>query len=528
MAADYTKKPYYVTIGGMQVLGIYIDGPFLRLALVEKTRKKREILYLKSFLCSETDSVKQLYNLHSRRMLVSALPAKHLLMRPLNVKLGKHQHLEQVISFQSDATSHFRPEDVVSVPFIVNTSANQTNSLLFTTPKDALQRHLSLLDKCCLEPDLVGAAPLALVNYAEWKMPHLRSAFLVDLGSEEWTCVFFENGELKKCHSIGGGIESLLSALWEDRKKTLFQKEIAGVAKQIDLMQLQTPLNQHLSKQLSHMRQELSRSIYSFFRSFGQKPIFFTGRTLSFGQLRQYLLEPIKEWVMFETETPKEESPYAIPIGLVIGKNRSPQFLRGEFFPQKNWKKAGIYAAGLLFVSLGFALLTCGFAHTIASSKTKAMASYLREFLNNEDPISTEKIFKSEEIDDILHRWSQAVNLYSKNCPYVLNTPKISEILSWLYQNPTLTDLRLGEDPIEIQNIHYNLVSYPHIGFTKEPYTAKMELEFTTKSALNARKFHDFLLQFPGPLDETQEIEWEALDQVYRVSFFIKENPPCF
>jgi hypothetical protein len=156
------------------------------------------------------------------------------------------------------------------------------------------------------------------------------------------------------------------------------------------------------------------------------------------------------------------------------------------------------------------------------------MSSYLHTFLKEEDPVLTAKIFKSDTIEDILYRWNTAVNLYLKDCPYTLNTPKISEILSWLYGHPTLTELRFCEDPIEIQNINYNLLSYPHIGFAKEPYVAKMNLEFTTKSALNARKFHDLILQAEGPIDETQDIEWEALDQVYRISFFLKEAPSCF
>ena len=45
----------------MEILGVQIDRPFLRGALIRKTRKRIEIRSLKSAFLSEPDNVKRLY-----------------------------------------------------------------------------------------------------------------------------------------------------------------------------------------------------------------------------------------------------------------------------------------------------------------------------------------------------------------------------------------------------------------------------------------------------------------------------------
>lgn len=509
--------------GVMRVLGIYIDQPFLRISLVEKTKKQTEVIYLKSFLSSEPENVKQLYNLPGKGKIASALGAKHLLIRPLHINTGSHDRLEEIIAFQSDATSHFNAEDILSVPLILKKDSKQASSILFTAQRKAIESHLGILSKWQLDPDLVTGAPIALIRYAQWKMPGLQNAFLVDLGSEEWTCVAMENGEPQKCYSISGGTESLLSALWEDRKKSSVSKEIAGIAKQIDLLQLQPSLNKQLSLQLHHMKQELARTIYSFFRLYGQRPLFFTGRLNAFGQMREYLLEQLKEWVSADSDPDphKEERLYAIPIGLAIGyQSPAPQFRRGEFFSLKNWKRAGIYSLGLILFSLGCAGGMLFLSQALVSSKTNFMKSQLQEILSRSSPELIQKIFIHSEIEEILYRWGKAVTIYSRDYPYILNTPKVSEMLSWLYQHPLI--LELEKDPIEIHRIGYQLLRYPHIDAPKDPYLAKVELEFSTKSALKARKFHEALIQGEGPVDATQDIQWDVSDHQYHVSFFLK------
>lgn len=515
----------------MQILGIHIDKPFIRVALIEKSRRRCEILYVKSLLLDDPENVKQLYTHSFSGKICSALSAKNLLLRHLEIKTSSHRHMEQIIAFQSEATMHFNASDILTIPYIAKKRKDKTDLILFTTPREAIQEHLSELKKYKLDPDCITATPLALIRYAKWKNPNLLDAFIVDLGSEEWTCVCMENGDLKKFHFVDGGIDALLTALWEDRKKILFQKEIKGIAKQIDLLQLKSNLNVQLSEKLMVMKLDLAKLIYSFSSQYGPKPILFTGRIDAFGQMREYLLEAIKESVSDEIqEISKEEEKYAIPIGLGLEYGpTSLQFRKGEFFPRKNWKQAGIYSLYLMLASLFLSGSLIGSTNYIVNMRKQEMVSFLRTSINQWDSSLIPMIFSDGNEEEILQRWNKVVSSNAKKFPYFMQSPKVSEILSWLYQLPILTEIQSEKDPIEIKFFRYQLVQCPKIDTPRDPYQAKIEIEFKTKSALNARKFHDHLLQNEVIVDTSQDIQWEALEGMYRVSFFIKkENKHAF
>lgn len=503
----------------MQVLGITLDKHFFRLALVEKS----QILYLKSFPASEAEGVKQLYKTSFKGKICSSLPAKNLLMRELSVSANTTKHLEQIIAFQEDASHHLK--DVLSIPFITEQKKDKTNALLFTATRSGIREHLDCLEKIHIDPDLVSATPLAIIQFLKWKMPHLQDAFIVDIGSDEWTCVCMEKGGLKKFHSIPGGIETLLEALWEDRKKVLIPKEITGIAKQIDLLQLKTTLNSQLSTQMTAMRKELARVIYSFSSNFGQKPLFFTGRIDAFGQLQEFLEEAVSDSVSpnLMEEIPKEERKHAISIGLAFGYGqKSVQFLQDEFFPRKTWRKMGFTAFYLCAASLLFSFGLAGFTKTTLNSKSEKMLSNLRSSLNGWDRALAKEVFLPKKEEEILERWNKATKTYSKDYIYILQGPKVSEALSWIYQHPCI--LEAQDDPITIDSIRYQLLQYPKIGSPRDPYQAKIEMEFKTNSPLNARKFHEAIYQGEGWADNTQDIQWEANDNHYRISFFLKKD----
>lgn len=516
-----------IASGAMQILGITLDKLYFRLALVEKTQKRSEILYLKSFFISEVDAVKQLYKGPFKGKICSCIPTKNLLMRELNISANTTKHLEQIIAFQTDATSHLNESEFLSIPVIVEKTKEKTSTVLFTALRSSIREHLDLLQKNQIDPDLVTASPLALINYLKWKMPHIQDAFIVDLGSDEWTCVCMEKGNLKKFHSITGGIESLLEALWEDRKKILIPKEITGIAKQIDLLQLKTALNSQLSERMTAMRKELARVIFSFSNSLGQKPLFFTGRVDAFGQLQEFLEEAIADSVSpnLMEELPKEEQKHAISIGLAIGYDQKPvQFLQEEFFPKKTWKKMGLASLYLGVASLLFSFGLIGFSNFFLHSKSQEMITSLRSSLNEWDRTLASEIFLPKKEEEILERWNKAIKVHSKDYAYIMQSPKVAEVLSWIYQHPCILGTQEDQDPIEIRAIRYQLVQYPKLDSPRDPYQAKIEMEFKTSSPLHARKFHEAIYQGDGWADNTQDIQWETTDNLYRISFYIKDK----
>lgn len=507
----------------MQILAVHIDRPFLRIALVEKTRGRTEIISLKSPLLEEPEIVKRLYNAPFKGKIISGLPAKHLLIRSSEIKTTSPRHLEQALSFQAETITHLSPKETLFIPYITKHEKDKTKALIFAISRKTMHEHLDELQKFDIDPDFVSAIPLALVRYIQWKIPSLSDAFIIDIGSEEWTCIWMEDRKLQKAHSTEKGIESLFEALWEDRKKIIFQKEIKGIAKQIDLLQLQGHLNPHLSNRLNEMKQSLMKILYSFHRLSGPKSIIFTGRIDAFGHLKEYLLKSLTELCSgeYEREVPLEEQKYAAAIGLAL--DSSLQFRREEFFPQKNWKRAGIYSLFLLFLSffLSFGLIKAG--KWALSTREQAMVNYLKNSLAYDADFKN-IVLSKKDTDEILNFWARTIAANAKDYPYIVQVPAVSEILHWLDHHPLLTAFKSASDPIEITTFDYKLVTFPTLQSTKEPYLAKVEMEFKTTNALNARQFHEALLQEKNWIDSSQEISWESNEDSYRVGFFLKKQ----
>ena len=86
--------------------------------------------------------------------------------------------------------------------------------------------------------------------------------------------------------------------------------------------------------------------------------------------------------------------------------------------------------------------------------------------------------------------------------------------------------MKKEQDPIEILSLRYQLLKFPKLDASQEPYQAKVEIEFKVKSPLNARKFHEALLKGDERVDPSLEVNWEALNDLYRVSFYLKNRSP--
>ena len=321
-----------------QILGLQIDRPFVKAALLQKERAGFKIRALKSAPLATPDNVKQLYTDKFKGRIVFGLSSKYLMIREVELNVQKTRHIETALAFQHEGTHHLHSVDTLTVSHSIKKADKKISALLFTAPREALRSCLEECGQIQADLDGISANALALIHYVQWKDPTLLDAFLIDLGSNEWTCVLMQKGELKKTHSLENGIDNLLGALWEDRKKILLPKEVEGIAKQIDLLQIKASLNPDLSTKLAKMRQELAKIIFSFSRTSGTQPVVFTGNTDAFVHLKEFLIAPLKEAISeeYSKNWNQEEQKYAIPIGLALEQTKQPlQLLQQEFFPKK-------------------------------------------------------------------------------------------------------------------------------------------------------------------------------------------------
>jgi type IV pilus assembly protein PilM len=512
----------------MQFLGFHLDRHHFQLALIDKNRKGVEIRTLKMVPFSEAESVKRLYSKNFRGKVAIGLSPKDFLIRSLELKIGKSRHTEEAIAFQSETTNHLNPEEILTIPLLKKREGGATEATLFNASRPAIKNHLLELEKIGIEPDQLTSTCCALCHFIRWKIPKLESVFIIDLGFNEWTCVWMEKGELKKSYSIPGGIEALLTELWEDRKKILLQKEIEGVAKQIDLLQLKSHFNPNLSAKLNELRQHLAKIIFSFHRLADSRPVIFTGRVDAFSHLKEFLGESFKEVISTEHQgsLTLDEQKYAIAIGLALELTspHSLQFLKRDFYPKKQWRRLGLFSMGLVLTSLllTVGLLILGTYHQ--KIRKSQMVASLRLSLEESSPIFKGKIFADADQDETLERWIHTVETQNKPYVYIPQSPKVAEVFQWLSSHPLIELFKKEGDPLVIREIRYQLVQFPKIGSSKEPYLAKVELEFEVKGAIYARKFHEALLKGDHYVDPHLEITWEALSHSYRTSFYLKNR----
>ncbi len=508
----------------MQILGLCIDRPFLRLAFLEKKGKLVEIRSIKTIQFNSTDDVKQFYMSASSANTATVVPA---LIRHLDFKISSIPQIEQGLPFQIESLTHLLAEEICYTSQIVPDKKGAKATVYFI-PKSTLNSHLEAWKTFSIEPDFVTAQAQAMISFANFRSPNLKSAFLVHLGSQEWTCVWMENGVIERSFSIPMGMESLLSALWEDRKKVLFQKEIEGVAKQIDLLELKPLFNPQLSQQLETQKQALANVLFSFQQIAGVRPIFFTGRLQTFGRLPEYLTGALPALPIHIPQIPISPEEYqnalALGAGLELAADRRDpiQFLKGEFIPRKAWRRVGAWSISLIVISMALSMLLFELGRTEFHKTKSIMADSLKELIDS-------KVAKNAFSKGLDHGIDHTLDLIEKNdkeAPYLLTVPTVSEFLSWLSSHPILSSFEAAGDPLEIVNVRYQLVSFPKIGAMKDPYTAKVELEFRIKSPMNARKFHETLLAGDELIDLGTEITWESLADSYRTSFTLVQRIP--
>ena len=509
----------------MRALGIQIDQPFIRAAYLEKNGSTITLHALKSAPVSDPENVKELYINKFKGRISSGLSSQNLLIRKVQLNVSDSRYINEALALQAEEASHANPSDALSIPHAIKKNGKKVEADLCTASREAIRELLDELKTLQITPDCISSNSLALVQYIRWKLPSVANAFVIDLGANEWTCVWMEDGELKKAHALKGGTEALLAALWSDRKKTLLPKEVDGVAKQIDLMQLKPNLNPHLSETLNGLRQELAKTIYSFYRISNKRPVIFTGRTDAFGRLCNFLEESFLDAISSD-EPPvvqnEEEKKFAIPIGLALEQMQSPlQLLQQEFFPAKNWRKAGLYALILIFTSC---LMSAGLwllGITALERKKQELFSSIYPSVQRWDIQDPETEFLN---DETIRQWTATVQSFEKESRYIAQAPRIAQLLSWISTHPLLTALKEEGDPIEITNFHYQLIDYPKIGLAKNQYRAKAEVEFQLKNPMNARKFHDALFSENRIIDASHPIEWESVGDGYRASFFLKND----
>lgn len=511
----------------MKILGLHYDFPFIRWACLEPKGKSYELLSLKSLPHSTSEDVKRLYIEESKDLVSTGIST---LVRHLDFKIPSIKKIQQGLSFQIESLTSLPVEEIVYCSQIIPVKGG-ADATIFLASKEALRTHLEASNQFSILPDVVSAIPQALLKFAQFRCPTLVDGYVVHLGSAETLCIWFSKGVVKKTFVIEEGVETFLSSLWEDRKKVLFHNEVKGVAKQIDLLLLKTHLNPQLSTRLETFASKLNGVLHSFQQASGPQQVLFTGRTDTFVNMCPYLVKDTAELSLYHPPLPlnQDELTCAIAIGLAIEaspkNSRKIQFLKGDFIPAKQWRKAGRNGLMLLVASAALSLGLGYFGLKQLEERNASMSKSLTSIVGQIDKKLQVNLL-NEGLEAGVSQALHAIQKYDKEPVFLLQAPTVSEVLAWISNSPLFTTLQKAGDPIELIGLKYNLVSMPKIGHARDPYQAKVEIQFGLKQSMSARKLHEDLLRGDYLVDSSQEITWEPLNDGYQASFYLKNRAP--
>jgi hypothetical protein len=503
----------------MKATGIQIDGPIFRRATVNRIGQDLRIDDLKTITIGD-GKVKQLYFDSDSGALVSGLASNDLIIRSFSFIPAKSRKLKQALILQTEAQLHLKPEELLTIAVI---DAKEKRATAYSTTKSALAAHLQPLNALQLDPERISAIPAALKTFIRWKAPEIASYFLVDIGMTATNCIWVEKNELQKAHAIPLGFQNLRTAFLEDRKKMISLQEPG----KIDFTALKTSQYPTLAEEARSFRREISKLLHSFQC---QRPLIFTGELESNG-FREFLLETLRDCISEDKkiDLSDDEHRHASCLGLamdyLLNREQPIQFRTGSMLTPRNWQKLGLFAVGLFCAAAGFWGMVFGFGSWWMTKRENEIVQSLETWTAAKDPELRMELFSAgSDTKELVNQWLKLIDKNANDYRFLMKAPRVLTFLNWLTHHPLIDSFRSSGDAMSFDQIRYQLVSFPRLEATQDPYLVKVEIEFKVASPLHARKFHEMLLQGEGMVDASHEATWEVFPDRYKACFYLKNE----
>lgn len=507
----------------MRIVSFHLDGPLLKVALLAGDKQRVEIELLRSFPCIEEEGhVKPLNILASlltgRGVLTaSALDSWELFVRELHLNLTGRWRIHSTLPFQLEPILPFPVTDALIAPFLYPAGKGATDLTLLVTTQNSLTDHLKRLRLHDIDPEWVGAAPHALLRFAQHFFPKTPSLFYFHLGMHKSAYGILDSHRITCSQTMQLGADELLGALAKDLPDHS-SVQLHALAKEIALATIDPEQMPHLFQAASQFQKELERVIAFLKKRCGTTSEFLlTGNLYAPFKCLDFLEPTLRgnDFSLPIATQPKFDRPtlqaYAIPIGLGIDilhrDTHTLQFRRASnlhpALVKKRMKRALIYAATCL--SLAAVMAISG--HFLIQHRERHVAK------------GVEHHSKHRPLPQQVEEWEKALETQRLSFAYLPTVPKVSDVLAWLSTHPILVGN--SEGTIDIKRIRYQLIKYPKLGVSSEPYQAQVELEFSASSPRIAREFHEALLKGDRIVNAKQQITWTTRENSFFTSFYL-------
>jgi type IV pilus assembly protein PilM len=507
---------------------------------------------------------KQLRDLAHKSLVVTGIQTKDVLVRPLTIQLTKEADIESVIEFQAEPLLPYATDEAIVDRITLEKDKDHTKLIILAAKIEQVSKHLELWHSINIEPEVISCAPMALAAFSEVFHPTESPHIHINIGLNETACIIVSNGKLLAAQGIRSGVDEWMKALEQDAKIT--GSDASEVLKGIKFTHVSDPNYPYLYPQLNNFRMEITRVVYALRKYASGKnlaDILFTGEGAVYKEALQFFCSNLH--MNFADPTPTTEfdksieelQKYAVPIGLaltVLPHAKEQINFRQKALAYPNpWKR--IKKPMAAYLSLCFLLALClglfGNAYIANKEDTlkqqyvdllalmkKPYAEFEKE-IRSKGPLD-EQVKSSQDIPVISLTQTELQNrlaLLEKEIkatpdmfPLYPNVPRVSDVLAWLSTHPHIAGTDKGADGkpdaprIVLESFSYKMVKKPEQSKKREPYQAKVEIEFSTPTPRFAREFHDILLAPNDIVDPKGDVKWNAERGKYRASFFLKDK----
>jgi type IV pilus assembly protein PilM len=469
-------------------------------------------------------------------LIITAIPSRSVLVRPLNLQLTDSKDVDSVLRFQAEPLLPYPIESAVIDHMVLNSNGNSISLTIFAVQNEEMGRHVDHAHSLGFDSEAVSSTPAALASLSEYFAPGENPRFVIHMEGDYSLCAFVTKGKVLASHHLSIGHDHFIDALVKDND--LSPESAHG---QLDGILNSPEFNSETQPGLYAINRQFNQELTKIIKALSlpvalppEKEALVTGK-LTPALLSQSELPPLS--------LPEKYKNFAIAIGLALGhlpNNENLLNFRQESFAYQNpWKRVkrtlvtfGFLCLLLTGVAFVFSQMLLG-QHKVQISK-KYLSSLsavgqtyesAEKQIPNGSSLKVPETLRGNALSKRLKFLEKMVRNPSETFHLQPDTPRVCDFLFWLNSHPLISS-SLKDDPnsFHLDQLHYVMVSYPQESRPSSPYLLKIELDFRTNSSQFARKFRESLMEPSSFVDSHRDISWKAGDGKYQAIFFIKNQ----
>ena len=153
-----------------KAIGIDISGDSVRVAELACSRKGVELVSFFNERLNDEQFSEELAGIRREKAahgtkVISAIPSKFAILRTAVVPFKDERKINQVVRFEIERYIPFPAEEVAVDFYVIGPEAEGSRIMLVAVRKEFIEKHLSLLNKPGVEPEIIDLDSMALLNF---------------------------------------------------------------------------------------------------------------------------------------------------------------------------------------------------------------------------------------------------------------------------------------------------------------------------------------------------------------------------